>query len=121
MKSIIAIAAILVAGGVGYAMWPASPQSADSEAAISLEGGVLADVLLPEALSQNAQIGQLGFEAKCAACHGLNAAGQDGVAPPLSTSFMSRATTVTKRSNGLLLWAFGDITGRLVTCHPLRA
>ena len=50
MKSIIAIAAILVSGGVGYAMWPASPQSADSEAAISLEGGVLADVLLPEAL-----------------------------------------------------------------------
>ena len=83
MKSIIAIAAILVAGGVGYAMWPAATQTASSDAAISMENGVLANVLLPETLSQNAQIGQLAFEAKCAACHGLNAAGQDGVAPPL--------------------------------------
>lgn len=83
MKSIIAIPAILVAGGVGYAMWPAAPQTAASDAAISMENGVLANVLLPETLSQNAQIGQLVFEAKCASCHGVNAAGQDGVAPPL--------------------------------------
>lgn len=83
MKLIIAIAAILVAGGVGYAMWPAAPQTATSDTAISMENGVLANVLLPETLSQNAQIGQLAFEAKCAACHGANAAGQDGVAPPL--------------------------------------
>jgi mono/diheme cytochrome c family protein len=48
-----------------------------------MENGVLANVLVPETLSQNAQIGQLGYEAKCAACHGANAAGQDGVAPPL--------------------------------------
>ncbi len=116
MKSIIAIAAILVAGGVGYAMWPASPQSADSEAAISLEGGVLADVLLPEALSQNAQIGQLGFEAECAACHGLNAAGQDGVAPPLvhiiyepshhGDEAFQRAAAMGVRGHH---WPFGDM------------
>ena len=116
MKSIIAIAAILVAGGVGYAMWPASPQSADSEAAISLEGGVLADVLLPEALSQNAQIEQLGFEAKCAACHGLNAAGQDGVAPPLvhiiyepshhGDEAFQRAAAMGVRGHH---WPFGDM------------
>ena len=83
MKSIIAIAAILVAGGVGYAMWPAAPQTAASDTVVSMEHEALADVLLPETLSQNAQIGQLGFEAKCAACHGVNAVGQDGVAPPL--------------------------------------
>jgi mono/diheme cytochrome c family protein len=82
MKSIIAIAAILVAGGVGYAMWPAAPQTAASDANDSMKNGVLANVLLPETLSQDAQIGQLGFEARCAACHGVNAAGQDGVAPP---------------------------------------
>ncbi len=40
-------------------------------------------MLIPETLSRNAQIGKLGFEAKCAICHGVNAAGQDGVAPPL--------------------------------------
>lgn len=40
-------------------------------------------VALPAVLSAEAQIGQRGFEAVCADCHGLNAAGQNGVAPPL--------------------------------------
>lgn len=83
MKSTNAIAAVLVAGGLGYAMWLTTSQSAATDTAISMADGVLANVLLPEMLSQNAQIGKLGFEAKCAACHGVNAAGQDGVAPPL--------------------------------------
>lgn len=83
MKSTIAIAALLVAGGVGYAMWPAAPQTAMTDTAIGVEGGVLADVLVPDTLSQNAQIGQIAYEANCAACHGVNAAGLDGVAPPL--------------------------------------
>ena len=46
-------------------------------------GTAMVEVALPEALSENAQIGKAAFEAKCAACHGVNAAGQDGVAPPL--------------------------------------
>ena len=46
-------------------------------------GAAMVEVALPEALSENAQIGKAAFEAKCAACHGVNAAGQDGVAPPL--------------------------------------
>lgn len=83
MRSIIAVATLLVAGGVGYVLWPNASQIPQSDPVSSLEGGALADVLVPETLSQNAQIGQLGYEAKCAACHGANAAGQDGVAPPL--------------------------------------
>ena len=46
-------------------------------------GTAMVEVALPEALSENAQIGKAAFEAKCAVCHGTNAAGQDGVAPPL--------------------------------------
>lgn len=46
-------------------------------------GDPIVDVVLPEELSQLAQIGQRVFETACAACHGLNAAGQNGVAPPL--------------------------------------
>lgn len=83
MKPTIVIAAVLVASGVGYALWPVVPQTAMTENAISMEGGLLANVILPATLSQNAQSGKRGFEAKCAACHGVNAAGQDGVAPPL--------------------------------------
>jgi mono/diheme cytochrome c family protein len=116
MKSIIAIAAILVAGGVGYAMWPAAPQTAASDANDSMKNGVLANVLLPETLSQDAQIGQLGFEARCAACHGVNAAGQDGVAPPLvhiiyepshhGDEAFQRAAAMGVRGHH---WPFGDM------------
>jgi len=69
--------------GALYLVWPPALQTASSDTTVSMENGVLANVLVPETLSQNAQIGQLGYEAKCAACHGANAAGQDGVAPPL--------------------------------------
>jgi mono/diheme cytochrome c family protein len=116
MKSIIAIAAVLVACGVGYAMWPAKSQTAATDTAISMEDGVLANVLLPETLSQNAQIGKFGFEAKCAACHGLNAAGQDGVAPPLvhiiyepshhGDEAFQRAVAMGVRGHH---WPFGDM------------
>ena len=116
MKSTIAVAAVLVAGGLGYAMWPVTSQTAATEAAISMEDGLLANVLLPETLSQNAQIGQLGFEAKCAACHGLNSAGQDGVAPPLvhiiyepshhGDEAFQRAAAMGVRGHH---WPFGDM------------
>lgn len=83
MKLFFAIAAILVAGVVGYVMWPTMQHPTTTDAAISFEDDLLADVLLPKTLSPNAQIGQRAFEAKCASCHGVNAAGQDSVAPPL--------------------------------------
>lgn len=60
----------------GHSMEP--PDLSDVEA-----NGAIVSVAVPEAFSQEAQIGQRGFEAVCADCHGLNAAGQNGVAPPL--------------------------------------
>ena len=83
MKRIIAISITLIVVGALYLVWPPALQTASSDTTVSMENGVLANVLVPETLSQNAQIGKLGFDAKCAACHGVNAAGQDGVAPPL--------------------------------------
>lgn len=47
------------------------------------DGVAIADVLLPESLSARADAGKTAFEAKCAACHGTNAAGRQDVAPPL--------------------------------------
>ena len=46
-------------------------------------GEAIVVVAVPETFSETAQIGKNIFEANCAACHGLNAAGQNGVAPPL--------------------------------------
>ena len=116
MKLIIAVTSILVAGGIGYALWPTTLQTTQSDASISLENGVLAEVLVPETLSQNAQIGKLGFEAKCLVCHGVNAAGQDGVAPPLvhiiyepshhGDESFQRAVAMSVRGHH---WPFGDM------------
>lgn len=75
----ITIGALALAGlAVAVTIWPSDepPQSA-------LSGVALAAVRLPEALSENAKFGQTAFDAKCASCHGSNAAGKDGVAPPL--------------------------------------
>jgi len=47
------------------------------------DGDPIVNVVLPAELSPDAQIGKRGFEAKCAVCHGVNAAGQNGIAPPL--------------------------------------
>ncbi|SDY81641.1 c-type cytochrome [Citreimonas salinaria] len=47
------------------------------------EGAQLVQVQLPETLSEEARMGQRAFEAICAACHGDNAAGRNGMGPPL--------------------------------------
>ncbi len=47
------------------------------------EGRPSASVDVPAAFSVQAQLGQKVYDANCASCHGRNAAGQDGVAPPL--------------------------------------
>jgi len=116
MKSTFAIAAILVVVGLGYAIWPTPPQTTTTDAAIGLEDGSLANVRLPETLSQNAQIGQLAYQAKCADCHGVNAAGQNGVAPPLvhiiyepshhGDEAFQRAAAMGVQGHH---WTFGDI------------
>ena len=46
-------------------------------------GPPIAAVSVPASLSARAQLGQKTYDANCASCHGPNAAGQDGVAPPL--------------------------------------
>ena len=93
----------------GHSMVP--PDLSDVE-----QGAVLAQVVVPEKLSTNAQIGKIGFEAKCAACHGTNAAGQNGVAPPLvhktyEPSHHGDASFIQAAQNGVRShhWGFGDM------------
>ncbi len=54
MKRIIAISIILIVVGALYLMWPPALQIAASDTTISMENGVLANVLLPKNLSQSA-------------------------------------------------------------------
>jgi len=83
MKLIFAIAATLAVGAVGYAFWPTSEPAVQSGAPSSSGDTALAEVILPETLSDSAKIGQLAYDEKCSSCHGINAVGQNGVAPPL--------------------------------------
>lgn len=78
-----ALVAGMIAAGVAYTLWPAPGKSTEASAQIGAQAAALVIVVMPESLSQNARIGQKAFEANCAACHGINAVGQDGVAPPL--------------------------------------
>ncbi|MCX7560897.1 cytochrome c [Sulfitobacter sp. F26204] len=116
MKPTTVIAATLIAVGLGYVLWSAVWQRSAEQSQPVLEAGALVNVLLPESLSPEAQLGKRGFDAKCAACHGRNAAGRDGVAPPLvhiiyepghhGDESFQRAAALGVRAHH---WRFGDM------------
>ncbi|MCZ4262340.1 cytochrome c [Limimaricola sp. G21655-S1] len=80
---------VLLAGGL---LWVVSSPDDSNMAGHSMsptdtgeipQGAAIVRVALPAELSEQAQMGKRAFEAVCADCHGENAAGQNGVAPPL--------------------------------------
>ncbi len=80
------------------------------------DGAPIAAVSLPDTFSARAQLGRETFDANCASCHGRNAAGQDGVGPPLvhviyepghhGDESIQRAVAHGARSHH---WRFGDM------------
>ncbi|WP_310621734.1 c-type cytochrome [Flexibacterium corallicola] len=72
-----ATCAAFVFAGAYYWHTPSSPLQSSTKAV------PLVAVTLPASFSGKAKRGVQGFEENCAACHGANAAGQNGVAPPL--------------------------------------
>lgn len=58
-------------------------QAGQSGPGAPAQGEAMAQVTLPEELSQKAQVGEKTFNAVCADCHGHNAAGKAGNGPPL--------------------------------------
>jgi len=71
--SIAAVAGLVLVGGYFF-FKPRTP--------IQSSGGALAEVKVPT-LAGAALVGEETFNANCASCHGKNAAGKDGIAPPL--------------------------------------
>lgn len=67
---------------ISNAMVPSSQDPHSVQTTSGEQGAPLVEVRVPT-LSASAQQGEIAFEANCASCHGVNAAGQDGVAPPL--------------------------------------
>ena len=110
----LALAALLGLGfwwsGSNDTITPATANVSDSP------GPARVNVTVPETLSANAEIGKVAFEAKCAVCHGANAAGQDGVAPPLvhkiyEPSHHGDAAFLLAAKNGVRAhhWRFGNM------------
>ena len=81
-RNIVILLIIALIGGVYF--WLSNNNEQDAKISDGTKpNSALVSVTLPEQLSDNAIIGKRIFEAKCASCHGRNAAGQKGVAPPL--------------------------------------
>ncbi len=86
MRLGLLIAGVLVVGG-GSVVWNSMNSGDHSmsqpDTAQIAAGDAIASVQLPAALSAEATMGEQFFNVKCAACHGVNAAGRNGLAPPL--------------------------------------
>ena len=115
--SVFFVAAVIVILGIGF-WWSSPNEETSTNGGLDGDsvGSPMVEVVLPVAFSENAQIGQRVFEAKCADCHGANAAGQQGVAPPLvhkiyEPSHHSDMAFVLAAKNGVRAhhWKFGNM------------
>jgi mono/diheme cytochrome c family protein len=84
----VAMLAVIIGGAVAFylqqqdPLTASAPESATTRPSATPQGTAMADVK-PASLTGNEILGKTAFDAKCATCHGENAAGQNGVAPPL--------------------------------------
>ncbi len=106
---LIAGGGVLIAGIGAYALFN-QPQKAEPGT-----GAPLVSVIVPE-LSAAEKQGEIAFNDNCAQCHGENAAGQDGDAPPFihpiyRSGHHGDAAFFNAVANGVRAhhWPFGDM------------
>ena len=118
----VTVAIAFIAAFVGVGWWLFAPggneqnPTAASDAVAVAQGSPMVEVQVPETLSGPAQIGQRGFEGLCAQCHGENAAGRQGIGPPLvhriyEPSHHADAAFLLAAQNGVRAhhWNFGNM------------
>ena len=113
----IFFALVAVAAAVWFIVQPShSRTGVQREEGIALSAGALATVKLPNSFTEQEQIGASAYDAVCSACHGRNAQGQDGVAPPLvhkiyEPSHHGDMAFVLAAQNGVRAhhWEFGNM------------
>ncbi|SFO18158.1 Cytochrome c553 [Roseovarius lutimaris] len=84
------VVAVLIAAGGAY-VWqttrptpgPAAHSMTPPDTSDIEKGAAIVEVRLPAELSPQGEMGARAFKAKCATCHGANAAGHEGKGPPL--------------------------------------
>ena len=75
-RAAILLVLAVVLGAAGYLHFGGGGDTAAT-------GPPIVSVNVPATLSARARLGRKTYDANCASCHGRNAAGQGGVAPPL--------------------------------------
>lgn len=115
MRVILSIAVAVALGFTGYIWVNAQAETKPNDSAGEVTTAIVS-ISLPDALSANAEIGKVAYDAKCADCHAENAVGQNGVAPPLvhiiyepghhGDESFQRAVALGVRAHH---WRFGDM------------
>lgn len=115
--SLVAAISLAVVGAFFYPFpTKTASTSAIADKTVASPGAALVDVRVPSAFSAEATDGKPYYDAVCAACHGANAAGQKGVAPPLvhqlyvsshhgDAAFAAAARTGVRQHH----WPFGNM------------
>ena len=124
MYKLTGLIGVVLVGGVTVLGWtifgaqdaPLGHSMVPPDTSAIPEGAPIAEVSLPDDLSTNANLGKTIFEAACATCHGENAAGKNGIAPPLVHKIYERnhhgdMTFVMAAQNGVQshYWTFGNM------------
>ena len=82
-KRTLIFTGVFVVISAAYLLIPIISNSTDGDEISIIDNSAIVSIELPDELSKVAQIGKLAFQSNCLACHGENAVGQKGVAPPL--------------------------------------
>ena len=109
-------AAVLAAGVAAWVATRPAPQAPAPAPAAAMPGEAMVQVTPPGGLAPEEQIGKRAFDAVCAECHGPNAAGREGMGPPLvhdyyKPSHHADMAFVMAVQNGVRAhhWTFGDM------------
>jgi cytochrome c len=82
MRNIILVFVFVIGVGLVW-LTTGSQKNGHMEDAGKHSDAAIVNILMPEELSETAKLGEALFNKNCATCHGQNAVGQQGVAPPL--------------------------------------
>jgi cytochrome c len=75
LKTPLTLVVLGTAAVATYLLWPTNSTAQAGEPIVQVQ--------LPQSFSADAKRGETAFVERCSACHGINAVGQVGVAPPL--------------------------------------
>jgi mono/diheme cytochrome c family protein len=82
MRAVLMVASA-AALSVGGAIWMTLGGSEPALAQSGEQGAPIVEIVLPDSLTPKQEMGKRAFDAVCADCHGQNATGLVGKAPPL--------------------------------------